>query len=314
LTEHKVILDPEKRKETILSQAKKLLDPLHLTVINDEALLNEVAGLVEYPVVYLGQIDPKYMYLPKEVLLITLKHHQRYLMVEDKDGKLAPYYLIVANIEASDNGQEIRHGNGKVLRARLEDAIFHFEHDKKQKLETFVENLKSLTYHQQIGSVYDKVQSVMKLAEKIAAFAKADVEKVKRATLLCKADLVSNMVKEFPELQGVMGYYYAVHAKEPKEVSLAIKEHYKPQGPNDSLPSELTGAVVALADKLDTLNQMFAINIKPTGSKDPFALRRAAIGILRSCEHYKLSFDLQTLGIREDVIQFINERKENLNN
>ena len=310
IEEHKVILNQGVRGEKIKSQAAALLTTLGLSLKEDKALLDEVVGLVEYPAVYLGEIDAKFMYLPEEALIITLKHHQRYLMVEDKNGKLAPYYLIVANIEASDSGKEIRHGNGKVLRARLEDAIFHYEHDKAQELEDFVEKLRSLTYHQQIGSVYDKMQSVLKLAELIAKDANADVEKVKRAVTLCKADLVSNMVKEFPELQGVMGYYYAKHAGEPDEVALAIKEHYKPQGPTDSLPSNLTGAIVALADKLDTLNQMFAINIKPTGSKDPFALRRAAIGILRICEHY----DIRALGARPDVAQFINERKENLSN
>lgn len=310
LKDHKVILDQEERKRIIKSEAAIQLAPLGFLLKEDNALLDEIAGLVEFPVCLIGKIDSQFMSLPEEVLTITLKHHQRYLMVEDKAGKLAPYYVIVANIEATDGGEEIKHGNGKVLRARLEDAKFHYAHDEKQKLDDLVEKLRSLTYHQQIGSVYDKMQSVLKIAEQIAIDAKADIEQVKRAVTLCKADLVSNMVKEFPELQGIMGYYYALHAKEEKEVAMAIKEHYKPQGPSDSLPSNIIGAILALADKLDTLNQMFAINIKPTGSKDPFALRRAAIGILRISEHYKLQLNLTALGAKKDVIQFISERQK----
>lgn len=311
LTAAKVICTTQARKEKIRAEIEAIIAPKGLTLIDDPELLEEIAGLVEYPYVFLGEINKEFMNLPKEVLVITLKFHQKYLMLNDQNGNLAPYFIIVANHVSSDQGKEIIRGNSKVLKARLSDAQFFFNQDKKETLFSRVDLLKSLTFHQQLGSVYDKTQRVKKLAEKIAVNLKLPAEPIIRAAELSKADLVTGMVREFPELQGIMGHYYALHDKEDKEVAFAIRDHYKPQGPADSLPENLIGAIVALADKLDNLNQMFGIGIKPTGSKDPFALRRAALGILRIISHYKLALDFNALAIGSDVVQFINEKNSN---
>lgn len=308
----KVVLDVQTRKDLILAGVQSVIKDKKLKLINDEDLLNEIAGLVEFPHVLLGSIDSKLMHLPRELLIITLKHHQRYLMLENTDGTLAPYYIIVSNIVPSDNGQKIVEGNNKVLRARLADALFFYENDKKVKLEARLEKLKKLTFHQELGTVYDKTQSTLKLAEQVAKFMDCSQEKVKRAVMLAKADLVTDMVKEFPELQGVMGYYYALNDLEDSEVAIAIADQYKPVGPNDSIPGNAIGKVLAVSDKLDTMNQLFGIGIKPTGSKDPFALRRAANGILRIIGEDKIAefFDilLKNKAIRDDVVLYIQQR------
>ncbi len=308
LAQASVMLQTEDRKKSILSQIEKVISGKNLNLVKDEGLLDEVAGLIENPFVLLGSIEQKFMALPREVMVITLRHHQRYFMLEDSKGNLAPHFIIVSNTTTDDNGAEIIHGNEKVLKARLSDASFFYELDKKTKLEDLVPALKKLTFHEKLGTAYDKMQSVLKISPDIAKFFDVDSEKLKRAITLSKADLVSNMVKEFPELQGVMGYYYAQHNGEDKSVALAIKEHYKPQGPSDYAPSEPLSAAAAVCDKLDTLNLMFSINIKPTGSKDPFALRRAANGIIRIVGEAKLNEFLNISIIREDVREFILER------
>jgi glycyl-tRNA synthetase beta chain len=307
-----VILESNDRKQAVLTQVNDAIAAKELAMIEDSDLLSEIAGLVEYPVVLLGEIGEEYMKLPREVLVITLRHHQRYLMLNDLKGNLAPYFIIVANRTTADKGDEIVRGNIKVLNARLEDARFFYTGDKAHSLVSRVDELKGLTFHKEIGTIYDKMQSTKAMVERICTQLKIESGKAIRAVELSKTDLVTGMVKEFPELQGIMGYYYALNDNEDKEVAIAIRDHYKPQGPSDSLPENLTGALAALADKLDTLNQMFEIGIKPTGSKDPYALRRAAIGVLRILAHYELNLDLANLGLRDDVCAFINERKNNL--
>lgn len=304
-----VVLSASDRKDMIRAQVSKLLEGKGVDLISDEGLLNEIAGLVEYPTVFISKIDDSHMSLPKEVLVIALKHHQRYLMTEHSDGRLAPYYFIVSNIISSDNGASIIEGNSKVLNARLEDAKFFYDQDRKHTLDFYVGKLANLTYHKDLGSVLTKQQSVLSLAKHIAkAVHYKDVDSVERAVMLSKADLVTNMVKEFPELQGIIGYYYSKADNLPDEICKAIRDHYKPQGPSDKLPDGELAAIIAIADKLDTMNQLFGINIKPTGSKDPFALRRAAIGIIRIIMAHNFNFALSKIGTREDVCSFIKER------
>jgi glycyl-tRNA synthetase beta chain len=310
LQEAHVIL--QGRKELIMNQVTELLrhEGISAQLVKDDELLEEVAGLVEYPVVMLGKIEQRFMTLPEEVLITTIRHHQKYLMLREPNGALAPYFIIVANIKAADGGKQIIHGNQKVLRARLCDAEFFFNTDRATKLADRVEKLAKVAFHDKIGSMLEKVQGVSNLASKLAKLVEADPRKVTRACELAKADLVTEMVSELPELQGIMGYHYALLDGEDPEVALAIKEHYQPQGASDSTPTSKIGAVIALADKLYTMNQMFAIGIKPTGSKDPFALRRAALGILRIIQDHKLGLDLadKELGLRQDVLNFIAER------
>ncbi|MDF3048277.1 MAG: Glycyl-tRNA synthetase [Candidatus Midichloriaceae bacterium] len=311
-----VVLDHEARKNSILHQAHKILAAKKVELIADKELLDEIAGLVEYPKVFISQIKPEFMQLPREVLIITLKHHQRYLMTDTqtKDGvkALSPYYLLVANIDPVDGGEALVEGNNKVLSARLADAKFFYELDLKSKLADRIENIKSLTFHANIGSMHAKQSSVSALVAAICFELDLDPSIIERAAMLAKCDLTTNMVKEFPELQGIMGYYYAIASGESKEAATCIRDHYKPQGPNDRLPEGAMASILALADKLDTLNQMFAINIKPTGSKDPFALRRAAIGALRIIAENHFDLDLSAIGIREDVISFLKERSSNI--
>jgi glycyl-tRNA synthetase beta chain len=303
-----VMLEAETRRNSIKKQVSEKLSGKKVMLIEDEELMSEIVGLVEHPRVFIDEIDPNFMSLPREVLIITLKNHQRYLMTEETNGSLAPYYLIVANIEPEDEGKALINGNQKVLAARLSDAKFFYELDLKAPLESRIEQLKNLTFHADIGSICDKQKNVETLAHKLALMLNLDAKKMIRAIELSKCDLTSNMVKEFPELQGVMGYHYALACGEHEQVAIAIRDHYKPQGPHDRLPEGSIASAVALADKLDTLNQMFAIGIRPTGSKDPFALRRAAIGVLRIIMDNNFAIDLKDLGIRPDVIEFIQER------
>ncbi len=314
LNENFIILAQSEREKIIKQEIEKAIKDKNLNLIEDTELLKEVVNLVEYPVIYLGQIDAKFMVLPEEVLITTLKNNQRYLMLRDRlSGELAPYFIIVSNTIGQDQGKEIINGNQRVLSARLFDALFFFENDKKTTLEEKVENLKALTFHKEIGSVYDKIQSVKTIAQLLADKLQIDKVKVLRAIDLMKADLVTEMVGEFPELQGTMGYYYALHDGEHEDIAIAIKEHYKPLGPNDYVPTNNVAAIVALSDKLDTLNRMFAINIRPTGSKDPFALRRAANGVVRIIIDNKFNLDIRNdfvkLGVHEDVVNYILERE-----
>ncbi|MFA6036565.1 MAG: glycine--tRNA ligase subunit beta [Legionellales bacterium] len=275
-----VIADFEKRKQAIQKQIEDLGVKYKLKPIIEEDLLNEVTSIVEWPVAVVGQFNPEFLKLPKEVISLTLKQNQKCFVLENDEKQLQPYFITIANIDSKDPKQVIS-GNEKVVRARLSDAAFFFAQDQKQTLEDRLSALAQITYQQGLGSVFDKSERIVKIAKQIAAQLNVDPELMGRAALLCKADLTSAMVGEFPELQGIMGGYYAKHEQQKDILANAIREHYKPQGPQDQIPSSDAGAILALSDKLDTLCGMFGLDKKPTGDKDPFALRRAAIGVLR---------------------------------
>ncbi|MEE8560056.1 MAG: glycine--tRNA ligase subunit beta, partial [Alphaproteobacteria bacterium] len=281
LAKAKVMLDGAERRATILAEAEKLARTAKLTLKPDDGLLDENAGLVEWPVVLMGRIDEAFMDLPAEVLTTVMRHHQKYFALLDGDGNLAPRFILVANTETRDKGKAIVAGNERVLRARLADARFFWDQDRKERLEDRVSALAKRIFHAELGSVAEKVERTAKLARELAGYADADSGLVERAARLCKADLSTEMVGEFPELQGVMGRYYALNDGEKPEVADAIAEHYSPQGPDDRCPTAPVGVAVALADKIDTLVGFFAIGEKPTGSKDPYAVRRAALGVIR---------------------------------
>jgi glycyl-tRNA synthetase beta chain len=282
LLEHHVVLDREKRKWRIQGDSKQLTDAHGLVVVHDEALLDEVAGLVEWPVVLMGAIDDDYMDLPPEVRRTTMRANQKYFTLERADGKPANRFLIVANMVTEDGGAAIVAGNERVLRARLSDARFFYDQDRKTKLRDQRPKLAKIAFHAKLGSVLERVERLEKLVVEIAEYVPdAEVTMAKEAAALCKSDLVSGMVGEFPELQGLMGSYYALAENAPRHVADAIRDHYKPLGPSDVCPTEPVSVVLALAEKIDTLVGFFAIGELPTGSKDPFALRRAALGVIR---------------------------------
>ncbi len=282
LAKHYVVLDVEERRERILDAARTLCFARNLELVEDQGLLDEVAGLVEWPVPVLGDMDPAFLDLPPEVIRTSMRVHQRFFAVRDpKTGKLAPHFVTVANIDAIDGGATIARGNAKVLSARLSDARFFWEEDKKTRLEDRLEKLKGVTFHAKLGTMYERVERITALAGELARLMGVDQEHVVQAARLAKADLVTGLVGEFPELQGVMGGYYAEAEGLDPEIVAAIRQHYRPQGPNDEVPSEPVAAALALADKLDTLVSFFTIGEKPTGSRDPFALRRAALGVIR---------------------------------
>ncbi len=276
-----VIVDASARLETIRADAKNLAFAQGFEMIEDEALLKEVAGLVEWPVVLMGSFDESFLTVPPEVIITTIKVNQKCFCLKDRTGKLANKYLLVANTIAADGGKTIIAGNNKVIAARLSDAKFFWDQDRKTKLEDLLPKLDSITFHSKLGMQGIRVKRIEQLSEKIAIAIGADSEKAKLAARLCKSDLVTSMVGEFPELQGLMGRYYALNQGIDPEVADAIRDHYKPQGPSDSIPVSKVGMAVALADKFNTLVGFWAIGETPTGSKDPFALRRAALGIVR---------------------------------
>jgi glycyl-tRNA synthetase beta chain len=277
-----VIVDANARAESIRHDARTLAMAQGLELIEDEALLKEVAGLVEWPVVLMGEFDAAFLDVPPEVIITTIKNNQKCFNLRDaKTGKLANRYLLVSNIVAKDGGKEIIRGNNKVIAARLSDAKFFWDQDRKVKLEDQLAKLDAITFHAKLGTQGERVKRIEALAGEIAKTIGADVEKAKLAARLAKADLVTGMVGEFPELQGLMGRYYALDQGHDAEVADAIRDHYKPQGPSDNIPASKVGMAVALADKLDTLVGFWAIDEKPTGSKDPYALRRAALGVVR---------------------------------
>jgi glycyl-tRNA synthetase beta chain len=282
LRDRRVVLRREDRSRAISLALYERAVEAELTVKDDPDLLEEVTGLVEWPAVLLGVIDPVFMAVPPEILTTAMRTHQKYFACLDRAGKLAPRFLIVSNMAAADGGKAIIAGNERVLRARLSDAQFFWEQDRKVKLAARVPKLAERVFHAKLGSVLDKVRRVERLAEALAPLvAGADKVQVRRAAELAKADLSSGMVGEFPELQGIMGRYYALHDGEAPEIAEAIAEHYSPLGPNDRCPRAPTSVAVALADKIDTLVGFFSIGERPTGSKDPFALRRAALGVIR---------------------------------
>ncbi|HXZ00385.1 MAG TPA: glycine--tRNA ligase subunit beta [Stellaceae bacterium] len=293
LSEARVMLRAEDRRQAITLALYEKAAEAQLTVKDDPALLDEVVGLVEWPVVLMGRIDPEFLDLPPEVLTTSMRAHQKYFPCLDREGRLAGRFLVVANTVAEDGGRAIIAGNERVLRARLSDARFFWEQDRKVPLAARIPKLAERIFHARLGSVLDKVGRVERLSEELAsAIAGADKAKVLRAAELAKSDLSSGMVGEFPELQGVMGHYYALNDGEPAEVAAAIAEHYSPLGPNDHCPSAPVSVALALADKIDTLAGFFSIDEKPTGSRDPFALRRAALGAIRLILENKLRLAL----------------------
>ena len=296
----------EDRRKRIAEDAARVCKEKKLELVEDAGLLEEVVGLAEWPVVILGDMDPAFLELPPEVIRLSMRTHQKYFAVCDpKTGDLAPHFVVVANIEATDKGEKIAAGNAKVLSARLEDARFFWDNDRKHNLGSFIPKLGTITFKEELGTLLDKTERVAALARELAPKVGADPELAQVAAKLVKADLVSEMVYEFPELQGVVGRYYALaeagldplnpsrvadearakarpySAEAAIEVADAIADHYKPQGPTDAVPAAPVSVAVALADKLDTLVGFWAIDEKPTGSKDPFALRRAALGVVR---------------------------------
>jgi glycyl-tRNA synthetase beta chain len=276
----KVILDQNERRALILKQAEGLAATEGLRLREDDDLLDEVTGLVEWPTVMLGRIDRKFMDVPPEVLVTAMRTHQKYFSLLDAEGRLAPRFVLVANTEAADGGKAIIAGNERVLRARLADATFFWNEDRKRSLESRIPKLAQRVFYKNCSDL-ERVKRLELVASALAPACRAKPDLAFRAARLCKADLTTAMVGEFPELQGVMGRYYALHDGESPEVADAIAEHYAPQGPSDRCPTAPVSVTVALADKLDTLVYMFSAGEKPTGSKDPFALRRAALGAIR---------------------------------
>ena len=302
-----VILDNRERSEIILNDANNLAFANGLDLINDDALLEEVSGLVEWPVTLLGKVDKAFLDLPSEVLRASMKEHQKFFSLKNPKTEKIERFITVANIESADNGATILEGNQKVLYARLSDAKFFWENDlrliQKDGLDTWLEKLKKVTFHNKLGSQADKVLRISALTKKLVGPLACDGEAAVNSANICKSDLTSEMVYEFPELQGVMGRYYAISCGYSDSVAKVCEEHYGPKGPNDPVPTALTSVAVALADKLDTLLGFWIINEKPTSSKDPFALRRAALGVIRII----LENDLEL-----DLVELLNDHLEDL--
>ncbi|RUO69655.1 glycine--tRNA ligase subunit beta [Idiomarina ramblicola] len=294
LRDAKVIANFEERIETIQSEVSRLASQLGGEVIQDNELVEEVAALVEWPVALTASFDQGFLAVPKEPLIVTMKDDQRYFPVEDGKGNLLSQFIFITNIESRDP-QQIIEGNEKVVRPRLADAQFFFESDKKKTLESRVSALDSVLFQKDLGSIGDKARRISILAGKISHQLSADVKVAERAGLLCKADLVSDMVSEFPETQGVMGKHYALNDGESSTVAEAIEQHYWPRFSGDDLPDTQEACAVALADKLDTLVGIFGIGQVPKGDRDPFALRRAALGLLRTLVERELPLDLNEL-------------------
>lgn len=293
LKKNRVILDREDRKAIILEGAKKEAIKHDLTWKDDPSLLEEVIGLVEWPVMLSGEFEKSFLEVPQEVLIATMRNHQKYFPLFDSKGKLANRFVITANMP--DTYNNIVGGNERVLRARLSDARFFWDTDREQKLEDRLPRLAEITFHEKLGNVRDRVSRLMELSKWIAEKTGADVSMAERAAELCKCDLVTDMVFEFTEVQGIMGCYYALEQKEEKDVANAIASHYSPAGPSDETPSDPVAVSLALAEKADTLSGFFGVGIQPTGSKDPYALRRAALGITRLIVENSLDLDATEL-------------------
>ena len=327
LKENFVILDDEQRKALILEQCKAVADSLGGTLMMDEDLLEEVNYIVEYPTAFYGEFEKSYLSLPKEAIITPMKEHQRYFPVLGADGKLLNKFITVRNGDsyAIDN---VKRGNEKVLDARLSDALFFYHEDTKKPLEAYVERLDTIVFQQKLGTILDKTKRIQNLSEKIAKALALTLPNLDRAAYLSKADLTTAMVFEFTELQGIMGRYYANLSNEPSEVAEAIYEHYLPRFAGDELPSTNEGIILALSDRLDSVAGFFAIGIQPTGSQDPYALRRQALGILNIMMEKKLDvrlFDLLDLAlenfdfedmdkksVKSDLMSFFELRLKNL--
>lgn len=291
----KVITDQARRRQMIEAGARAAATAQGLSLRDDPALLDEVTGLVEWPVLLTGRIDPQFMALPQEVLITAMRAHQKYFATLDTDGRMAPFFVVVANTETADGGKAVIAGNERVLRARLSDAKFFWDHDRKTPLADRVAKLKERVFHAKLGSDYDRVQRIERLTLILAPIIQANISRAEWAAKLCKADLTTGLVGEFPELQGIMGKYYALEEGLPGDIADAIADHYSPLGPSDRCPSNPVSVTIALADKIDTLAGFFAIGEKPTGSRDPFALRRAALGIIRIIVENKIRLSLRTV-------------------
>ena len=305
LEKARVVLDIDRRKEIIRTDADHLAFAQGLTVIHDDGLLEEVAGLVEWPVVMMGSFDPRYLAVPEEVIIATIRANQKCFCLRDASGKLAPNFIIIANTIASDGGAAITAGNERVIRARLSDAQFFYNQDLATPLEHGLPKLEESVFHAKLGTQFQRVERLVKLAAELAPLVGANVEQAKRAAMLAKADLTTGMVGEFPELQGLMGRYYALAQGEPQAIANAVADHYKPLGPTDLVPAEPVAIAVALADKLDLLTGFWSIDEKPTGSRDPFALRRAALGVIRIVTDNNLRLPLK---VEADLLAFFHDR------
>ncbi|KZY79760.1 glycine--tRNA ligase subunit beta, partial [Oleiphilus sp. HI0069] len=317
----KVIADYDQRKEKVRQGVTAAAEGIGGVAVIDEDLLDEVASLNEWPVPLVGRFDERFLEVPTEALISSMKEHQKYFHALDKNGEMLPNFITLANIESKDPQQVIQ-GNERVIRPRLADAAFFFETDKKSTLASRREQLKKIVFQSKLGTVYDKTERVSKLAAKIGAAIGGNASDAERAGELAKSDLVTEMVLEFSDLQGTMGYHYAVHDGESKEVALALNEQYMPKFAGDSLPTTKTGCALSIAEKLDSLVGLFGINQPPTGTKDPFALRRASLGVLRIIVEEQLDLDLVDLinwsleqyeglennSVQEDLLNYMLER------
>jgi glycyl-tRNA synthetase beta chain len=291
LEKAKVVLDPERRRHMILNDARNLAFAQGYELVEDAGLLAEVAGLVEWPVVLMGAFDQSFLGIPDEVIRATIRNNQKCFVLRDpQTARLVNRFILVANTEAQDQGAAIIAGNERVIRARLSDAKFFYETDLKTRLEDRLPKFKDIVFHEKLGSQWERIERVERLAEELAPKVGADVDKATRAAHLCKADLLTEVVGEFPELQGLMGKYYAEAQGEDDAIAHACEDHYRPKGPDDLVPADPVSVAVALADKIDTLVGFWAIDEKPTGSKDPYALRRAALGVIRIILENKIRF------------------------
>jgi glycyl-tRNA synthetase beta chain len=293
LEQAKVVLDPARRADTILADAKNLAFAQGFELVEDEGLLAEVTGLVEWPVTLMGSFDKSFLSIPDEVIRATIRNNQKCFVLRDpQTAKLVNKFIVVANEEAADGGKAIIAGNERVIRARLSDAKFFYETDLKTRLEDRLPKFEQIIFHEKLGTQAQRIARITSLAGQLAPIVDADRVKAERAAQLCKTDLQTEVVGEFPELQGLMGRYYAEAQDEDEAVAHAIEDHYKPKGPDDLVPSDPVSIAVALADKLDTLVGFWTIDEKPTGSKDPYALRRAALGVIRMVIDNKLRLPL----------------------
>ena len=306
----KVVLDPARRADIILADAKNLAFAQGYELVEDEGLLAEVSGLVEWPVVLMGSFDEAFLAIPDEVIRATIRANQKCFVLRDpQTAKLVNKFILIANIEATDNGAAIIAGNERVIRARLSDAKFFYDTDLKTRLEERLPKFEQIVFHEKLGTQAERIARIVALAGQLAPLVGADVAKAERAAQLCKADLLTEVVGEFPELQGLMGKYYAEAQNEDEAVAHACEDHYKPKGPDDLVPADPVSIAVALADKIDTLVGFWAIDEKPTGSKDPYALRRAALGVIRIVLDNALRLHLLKIpGASADLLSFFADR------
>jgi glycyl-tRNA synthetase beta chain len=318
-----IVIDPEVRKQRIVQQTRELAQAKGGTVLDDPGLVEEVANLVEYPVAVMGSFNKDYLRVPKEILITAMREHQRYFSVVASDGNLLPCFITISNTRAEDM-EVVRAGNERVLSARLSDAAYFFDHDVKQPLADRVEGLKKVTYQEKLGTIYDKTERVKALAIYLAGLIKADKNASERAAYLCKADLLTGVVGEFPKLQGVMGRQYALISGEDPRVADAILEHYLPRFAGDKLPASAEGVCVGIADRIDSITGCFSVGLIPNGSEDPYGLRRQSVAILNmlierglrlslvdliseACKQYRLK-DKDTMKVGSETLDFFRQR------